>query len=283
MKKALLASLVLSIIAAVPIFAVDYSSQETIKQVQEALNSAGYNCGTPDGIAGNGTKAQIEKYREDMSLSPGEEIDTELCQSLGLEEIPETHLDFEDKSDGSLLKGLTITAAEVKEIYEEYEKAWESYPEDVDEQIQYEENVSKQIAEKHGLTPHQADNVYYYVSVYGVPELQKGFTIKHGELLDAKANGTTLIIKAKIRPSYSNDATIKQNYFNVCDLIKNQGAGDYDEIQYWAVADMTDGSESKVVSFTVTKKVIDLVKSDSFAENKLGDYLDDLWVHQSLR
>ena len=58
----------------------------------------------------------------------------------------------------------------------------------------------------------------------------------------------------------------------------------YDEIQYWVVADMTDGSEQKVVSFTVPKATIDMVASaERFADNTLGDYVDELWIHQSLR
>lgn len=90
------------------------------------------------------------------------------------------------------------------------------------------------------------------------------------------------VVKAKITPSYSNEATINQNYFNVEDLIVNQGFDKYDEIQYWAVADMTNGSESKVISFTVDAEVIDLLKNKKIPANMLGDYLDDLWVLPSL-
>ena len=40
-----------------------HTDTETIRQVQEALNSAGYNCGTPDGDAGANTSAAIQQYR----------------------------------------------------------------------------------------------------------------------------------------------------------------------------------------------------------------------------
>lgn len=198
------------------------------------------------------------------------------------EKETETHLDFVDESDGSFLKGLTITAAEVKEIYEEYEKAWETYPEDIDEADRYEDEVAARIGEEHGLTPEQANNVYFYVTMYGVPNVAEQFTIEHGDLLDTKINGTTLVIKTKITPSFSNKATIDQNYFNVCDIIKKQGGNDYEEIQYWAVADMTDGSEGKVISFTVPKDVIDSVYAEKIVDNKLGDYVEDLWILPSL-
>lgn len=115
-------------------------------------------------------------------------------------------------------------------------------------------------------------------------------TLLHGKLVSANNTNDTdyddrnmLIIKAKIEPSYSNRATIIQNYFNVADIIKNQGGNTFDTIDYWAVADMTDGSEAKVISFTVNKDTIDLVYRGKIADNQLGDYADDLWILQSLK
>ena len=77
--------------------------------------------------------------------------------------------------------------------------------------------------------------------------------------------------------------TIEQNYYNVCDLIKNQGLDAYDEVQYWAVADTTSGDEAKVISFTVPKSVIAKIASGNFPDNTLGDYVEDLWIHPSLK
>ena len=56
---------------------------DMIMQVQEALNSAGYNCGTADGLAGQKTKSAIEQYKKDKQLSEtSEEITDELLVSL---------------------------------------------------------------------------------------------------------------------------------------------------------------------------------------------------------
>lgn len=110
-------------------------------------------------------------------------------------------------------------------------------------------------------------------------------SIKFGEYKSAIEvdDGKTLIVKTKIKPSYSNKATINQNYHNVEDMILNQGCDKYDEIQYWAVADMSDGTESKVVSFTVSKAVIDAVKNQTVVANIMGDYVSDLYIHSSLK
>lgn len=121
-----------------------------------------------------------------------------------------------------------------------------------------------------------------------VPETTESdeLSLKHGELLNVTINeiDDIAVIKAKIEPSYSNRATIVQNYLNVCDLIQNHGFDQYGEVQYWAVADMTDGSESKVISFTVGADLIDLIAADDgFVENNLGDYDIDLWLHNSLK
>ena len=76
--------------------------------------------------------------------------------------------------------------------------------------------------------------------------------------------------------------TIDQNYHNVEDLIKNQGCDKFDEIQYWAVADMTDGSESKVISFTVDSDLIQKIKTSAVVAIQMGDYVSDLYILPSL-
>lgn len=116
-----------------------------------------------------------------------------------------------------------------------------------------------------------------------LPTQGKEYKIKHGEFLSSTVNGNTIVIKAKITPNLTNSLTIKQNYLNVDDLIRNQGLDEFNEIQYWAVADMTDGSESKVISFTVPKNIISAIANANISASDLGDYVDDLWILPSLR
>ena len=118
----------------------------------------------------------------------------------------------------------------------------------------------------------------------------------HGELLDftescnkyddndsTKCLSNVVVIKAKIKPSYSNKATIDQNYYNIENFIKNNNVDKYDEISYWAVADMEGGDESKVISFTLNKDLIIKIKDNKIVANQLGNYLDDLWILSSLK
>lgn len=118
------------------------------------------------------------------------------------------------------------------------------------------------------------------------PESVNGYTILHGTLLDANPNGgtdgTTLVIKTKITSSWNNKMTIDQNYFNIEDIVKNQNGTDFQAIDYWAVADMADGSESKVISFLVNTDVIAGLSNGSIAANQLGDYVEDLYILPSL-
>ncbi|WP_283705530.1 hypothetical protein [Clostridium perfringens] len=108
-------------------------------------------------------------------------------------------------------------------------------------------------------------------------------SLKFGELINTTINGDTLIIKAKISPSYSNTATINQNGHNIEDIILNQGGDTFNEIQYWAVSDMTDGSESKVISFTLKKKQIDLVKNNKLFGRDIVSQASDVWILPSLK
>lgn len=109
------------------------------------------------------------------------------------------------------------------------------------------------------------------------------YSIKHGEFLSANINEDILVIKAKIEPNLNNKLTISQNGFNVEDIIKSQGGDQFNEIQYWAVADMTDGSESKVISFTLNKDLIDSVKSGDTPANQIIDKAADVWILPSLQ
>lgn len=60
------------------------SEKEIIKSVQQALNDAGYNCGTPDGAYGKKTKNAITQYQNDRGMITTGMITEELLISLGL-------------------------------------------------------------------------------------------------------------------------------------------------------------------------------------------------------
>lgn len=60
----------------------NYSDPDVIKDIQEALNAAGYDCGVPDGKAGSKTRNAIAKYRLDNDLLEGEYIDWALYNAL---------------------------------------------------------------------------------------------------------------------------------------------------------------------------------------------------------
>lgn len=111
--------------------------------------------------------------------------------------------------------------------------------------------------------------------------------ISYGDLLDFTENtidGKNIcVMKVKIEASLTKGMTVDQNYHNVEHFITKAGGDQYDSIDYWAVADMEDGSENKVISFTVPKDTIDKVKSGDLAAIQLGDYVDDLYVLPSLQ
>jgi len=61
-----------------------YSDKATVKQVQQALNDAGFNCGTPDGIAGKNTANAIQSYQQAHGLTVTGTITGELLDAMGL-------------------------------------------------------------------------------------------------------------------------------------------------------------------------------------------------------
>lgn len=64
---------------------VVYTNQETIQKVQTALNEAGYECGTPDGIAGAKTYEALNAYQEANGLPVTNDITDSLLQKMNLQ------------------------------------------------------------------------------------------------------------------------------------------------------------------------------------------------------
>lgn len=107
--------------------------------------------------------------------------------------------------------------------------------------------------------------------------------LKFGELQSVYYNGDGMfVVKAKIKPQASNKQTIDQNYHSACKLITDNGFNSCNEIQYWAVADMTNGSESKVISFTISQDLIQAIADKKIVAANLEENLNDLWILPSL-
>lgn len=105
-----------------------------------------------------------------------------------------------------------------------------------------------------------------------------------GELIEViDALDGVVVLKFQIQPSYSNSATIKQNYHNAEDFIRKAGGEKYKRISYWAVADMADGSVGKVVSFDISEEVIQKVYNQEIVAYILEPYLENLWILPSLQ
>ena len=62
----------------------EYSDTETIKALQAALNEAGYECGTPDGVAGRNTASAISAYQAANGLNETGTATFETLTSLGI-------------------------------------------------------------------------------------------------------------------------------------------------------------------------------------------------------
>lgn len=105
-----------------------------------------------------------------------------------------------------------------------------------------------------------------------------------GEILSVIFNGTDLVVKQKINSQMTNKLTIDQNYYNACEIIRSLAGADFSDLQYWAVADMQDGSEGKVISFTVPADAVRYIMDHpDYPDNTLGQFVKDLWILPSLQ
>ena len=63
---------------------LSYTDKSVIQLVQSTLNGKGYDCGTPDGVAGNKTESAIKNYEKDNKLNVNGVVTDELLESLGI-------------------------------------------------------------------------------------------------------------------------------------------------------------------------------------------------------
>ena len=63
--------------------AMDLGSINVVRAIQQALNEAGFNCGTPDGISGQNTQNAIKQYQTENGLEVDGQISEALLISLG--------------------------------------------------------------------------------------------------------------------------------------------------------------------------------------------------------
>ena len=63
---------------------IDVTLQAVVKLVQQGLNDNGYNCGTPDGVAGKNTANAILSFQTDHEMEVTGAIDETLIVALGI-------------------------------------------------------------------------------------------------------------------------------------------------------------------------------------------------------
>jgi len=103
----LAALLALSMVTA---FAAEYTDKETVKKVQQALNDAGYDCGTPDGVAGKKTKNAIMEYQAWAGLEQTGTIDDTLLEQLSFLGSP-----TQEAAEGQAVNADTETLKKVQQ------------------------------------------------------------------------------------------------------------------------------------------------------------------------
>lgn len=194
-------------------------------------------------------------HEADLEYPKDKQIEEKLASGKPYSEL-NIYYDMEYIENGKLGYDKNKYSERVQELLEEYGK-------------EKEKKHSKYADELNSITHNESYN--------------NTFKARFGDFLECNVNGSTAVVKFKIQPSTSNKTTIDQNGYNIEDMILNQGADKYDEIQYWAVADMTDGSESKVISFTVDKDLISMIKNKQIVGNQIVDYGKDLWILPSLK
>jgi len=113
------------------------------------------------------------------------------------------------------------------------------------------------------------------------------FSVNFGTLKDVtfkKADEDIICeVKIKIYPLGTNQETINAVYSSAKDVIYDQQSDVFDEVSFFIVATMESGTESKVMSFDLTREAIELIKKNDIPCSQYGNYVKNLFIFPALR
>jgi len=189
------------------------------------------------------------------------------------------------------LDAINLTDDQKRDLYDDVDAALQkAYETDISpdasaEEIKaIEDRCISEVANKYGVSLEDATKAYSYGSLGYLYDIDpNSFKPEFGEMQSVTITGTTLIVKLKINQNMNSKKTIEQNYFTVEDLILNQSCNQFHKISYFAVADISEGTETKLISFDVDQDLIQAISEKKIVAIQMGDYVSELWLHQSLK
>lgn len=123
-----------------------------------------------------------------------------------------------------------------------------------------------------------------------MPTLSKGSVEMRFGSLDriSITDDGIVIMLVTIKPSWTNKATIEQNFYNIENFISNYGCDDYNAVKYTAQTEVSDTRTGKtrtamVIQFIVPKDTLCALKNGTIYPNELHNYVDDLWISPILQ
>ncbi len=105
--------------------------------------------------------------------------------------------------------------------------------------------------------------------------------IEHNENMECTKRA--VVLKYEIEESLTKKLTINQNYHIIEEYIKDKDFVDIDEIQYLATGKLSNGYDGKIVSFTIKKDIIMMIKNGSIYPVEYEKHLDDIWIYDGLK
>ena len=187
---------------------------------------------------------------------------------------------------GSSEPAAIIPLPEQIKLYKEIQAGFDSFDYDsvsFEDGDAYSDKVVSDAAEHFGLSADDAFYIYNQVATGAAyhfdPSCLKTYS---GHVLDYAIRGTNITITVKTGSNLSKSSIIKQNYFDAHRLVKSIRDYPFSTLTYLAVADMTDGTESKIIQFTVPEETIAGVLDGSILETQLCDNITALYLHPSL-
>ncbi len=238
------------------------------------------------GVVGNLFGNSDSEEEEETLPEATEEESKEEVEEAEVESEKDT--DADDQWDAGDLAYLGMSRDQIMEIYNYYmELIDDPSANDLssEEVRQYEDECKEKTAEEFGITTEDVDNIFFasldadFFSTFDMSSVK----MKYGELKDIVVTENGPLVSAKITSSSSNQNAIDQCYYDACDFIRNYAGTDYDEVTFAGYADFQDGTEKKFIQFTIPENVIKTIATGDFADNTLGDYVNDLWIIESMR
>ena len=189
------------------------------------------------------------------------------------------------------VRQLKLQSSLLLSIYQDYEMAWNTLPDDPEEKEIYETETSRKIAEHYGLSSKNTDLIYMYVlQNYDILANKEhfetaGMHLRYNNLLDVvvSQDESTILLKAKLASNLTKHLTIQSCFFDAYNAVQQYNLDLFETVQFEGIVESANHPEQVMIRFSLPHDILEKITIGGIARNQLIEHVDDIWLGDGLK